>query len=159
MGFFDSSSTNEQLTLLDPAQQALLGQLGSRFGNIAGRDPFSLEGAQDLFQQNFLQPALYGATRQGGTIDQFNAGVGGVSGSLSSRASLGRANIFGQAQQQAQQEFGRFLPQMIGQQLQGQRNINDFLGIRTFENIVTPQSSMFSNVLGAVGGIASIAAI
>ena len=56
---FDNSSDVDQASLLSPEQQALMESLGPRFQELTNRDPFSVQGAADIFQQNFLGPALF----------------------------------------------------------------------------------------------------
>ena len=122
-------------------------------GDVVGiRDPFSVEGAADIFQQNFLGPALQGFTQN--TVPAINQQFAGIGGTLSSRRSKTIADAGATVQAQAQQQFGQFLPQIMGLQLQPFSQANQFLGINTFENIVTQQSSMFDNIMGGIGGVA-----
>lgn len=154
--FFKGSHDQTSYTLLDPEQQKLLAPLSSRFNQIAQRDPFSLEGAQQIFDQNYLQPAIHGFNREGGTRDQIQAGFAQQGGVLSSRRESTLGSAYSNLQSQAQADFGRALPGLLGLGFQGLGLANQFLGVRTKENVIQEQPSLFNQISAGVQGIGSI---
>ena len=146
-------------SLLDEGQEAVNKGAAGYFQNVAGKDPFSIEGAQGIYQKNFLAPRLHALESQGGLLDRMNANIGSQGGSLSSRRGVATQQLYGNALADADQSFGGFMTNMFGLGLQEKSLMNSFLGQRNFENVIQQQSSPFDQIMGGIGAVASVAAI
>lgn len=141
--FFSPDAEVQQLSLQTEAQQSVQGPLSEQFLKLLGGQ-FGLGGAQDLFEESFLGPAMRGFERQ--TLPAIQGQFANVGGTLSSRRPQVIANALRDVQLGSQAQFGQLLPALLGFQTNVLGIASQFALDKSQENLVIQQPSLGSQI-------------
>jgi len=133
--------------LQSKAQEAVQQPLSDVFQQLLGGQ-FGLGGAEDLFEENFLAPALRGFEQR--TLPALQGQFANIGGTLSSRRSQTIADSLVDVQAASQQQYGQLLPSLLGHQNQILGLASQFSLDKSQENVVIQEPSLAAKISGAI---------
>ena len=143
--FFDDDIKFRQRSLVSAEQQELFGPLSDFFKDQISKG-FGLEMLGDLFEPGFLDPALRGFNREGGTRDQIQEGFAGVVGILGSRRVQTLSTALTDVQVAAQGQFIQQAPGLLNALFQPFNTASQFALTQSLENFVIQQPGLAEQI-------------